>query len=279
MHRFFPTAGTGNLLICVSGIGVTKDWSVLITDRIADIQLMANGQCFPLHYYEEQAQGGKKAQMAGQFTLTGDETKPYLIRRDGVSDYILEQAKLRYGGDVKKEDIFYFVYGFLHSPKYRATFADDLKKSLPRIPLPDKADDFRAFSKAGRELANLHLDYEGVPPLGEVTVTGDRKNLRVSKMRFPTKDRKDVIVYNDSITVGNIPAKAYEYIVNGKSAIEWVMERYQVKTDKDSGIVNDPNLYADETGQPSYILDLLLSVIAVSVRTVEIVEGLPEVSW
>ena len=99
--------------------------------------------------------------------------------------------------------------------------------------------------------------------------------MRVDKMRFPAKDRKDVIIFNTHITIENIPAKAYEYIVNGKSAIEWVMERYQVKTDKDSGITNDPNLYAQESGNPDYILNLLLSVIAVSVKTMEIVEGLP----
>ena len=167
------------------------------------------------------------------------------------------------------------MYGFLHSPQYRETFAADLKKMLPRLPLVDEARDFWAFSKAGRELAELHLNYENIPPYAEVTITGSQVNLRVEKMRFPAKDRKDTIIYNSHITVENIPAKAYEYVVNGKSAIEWVMERYQIKTDKDSGIVNDPNLYAEENGQPDYILKLLLSVIAVSMKTQEIVEKLP----
>jgi predicted helicase len=121
----------------------------------------------------------------------------------------------------------------------------------------------------------LHLNYEDVLPLESVAVTGDRANCIVSKMRFLAKDRKDTIIYNGGIRVENIPAEAYEYVVNGKSAIEWILERYQVKTDKDSGIVNDPNKYAEEIGKPSYILDLLLSVIAVSVKTVEIVKGLP----
>lgn len=150
---------------------------------------------------------------------------------------------------------------------------------MPRIPLVEKSDDFWAFSRAGRELARLHLEYESVAPLEGVTVSGDRSNCRVAKMRFKAKGEKDTIIFNQHITVSNIPAKAYEYVVNGKAAVEWVMERYQVKTDKDSGIVNDPNLYADETGQPEYILDLLLSVIAVSVQTMDIVEELPDIAW
>jgi len=178
-----------------------------------------------------------------------------------------------------KEDIFYYAYGILHSPKYRTAFSDDLKKALPRIPLAEKSDDFWAFSRAGRELARLHLEYESIAPLEGVTVSGDRSNCRVAKMRFKAKGEKDTIIFNQYITVSNIPAKAYKYVVNGKAAIEWVMERYQVKTDKDSGIVNDPNLYADETGQPEYILDLLLSVIAVSVQTIDIVEELPDIAW
>ncbi len=123
----------------------------------------------------------------------------------------------------------------------------------------------------------LHLRYEEIAPLDTIEVKGNRKNCRVSKMRFLDKDRKDTIVFNDHIRVENIPAVAYEYVVNGKSAIEWVMERYQIKSDKDSGIVNDPNLWCDEHGDPQYILNLLLSVIAVSVRTVEILRGLPVV--
>jgi len=102
---------------------------------------------------------------------------------------------------------------------------------------------------------------------------------RVTKIRFLTTDRKDTIIYNNHITISNIPSEAYEYVVNGKTAIEWIMDRYQVKTDKDSGITNDPNHYATESGKPDYILKLLLSVIAISVKTMEIVRGLPEVKW
>ena len=136
------------------------------------------------------------------------------------------------------------------------TFANDLRKMLPRIPLVDSVKDFWAFSKAGRKLAGLHVDYEDVPPYSEVTVSGDNGNYHVTKMKFPKKGVKDTIIYNSQITISNIPEKAYEYVVNGKSAIEWIMERYQIKTDKKSGITNDPNDWCDEVNNPRYILDL-----------------------
>ncbi len=145
--------------------------------------------------------------------------------------------------------------------------------------------DFWAFSKAGRKLADLHINYESVPAYPGVSVAdsaGDSKSpadYLVTKMRFPKKDQKDTIIYNSKIVVSNIPAKAYEYVVNGKSAIEWIMERYQITTHKESGIRNDPNDWATEVGNPRYILDLLLSIINVSMQTVEIVEELPKVKF
>ncbi|MBU6331828.1 MAG: hypothetical protein KGQ80_05385, partial [Bacteroidetes bacterium] len=196
------------------------------------------------------------------------------------SDFILERAKQQYGKTVTKEDIFYYVYGFLHSKEYREIFANDLKKMLPRLPLVENVKDFWAFSKAGRQLAELHLNYETVAPSPDVIVTGDDgKTYSVDKIRFPKKDQKDTIHYNSKITLSNIPEKAYEYVVNGKSAIEWIMERYAVTTHKESGIVNDPNDWATEVGNPRYILDLLLSIINVSVQTVDIVTALPKVDF
>ncbi len=225
---------------------------------------------FPLYYYEPAPT--TQSDMFSAAATGGDG----FVRRDGVSDWILAQAQAKYGSTVSKEDIFYYVYGFLHSPEYRTTYANDLKKMLPRLPLVESSADFWAFSAAGRQLAELHVHYEEVPPLPEVQVTGDASGFyRVEKMRFLAKDRKDTILYNSAITISNIPAEAYEYVVNGKSAIEWVLERYAITTHKDSGIVNDPNDWADEVGEPRYILDLLLSVIALSVRTVAIVRGLP----
>lgn len=261
-----------NLLICVSGVGVTKDFSTIITNIVPDLELIGKSQCFPLYYYEE-----RQKQSRGLFDEDGESE---FIRRDGVSDFILERAKAIYGKTVGKEDIFYYVYGFLHSPEYRELFANDLKKMLPRLFLVEDVKDFWKFSKAGRVLAELHLNYESVAPSDEVVVNGADSGLfTVEKMRYPKKDQKDTIHYNSKITITNIPDKAYDYVVNGKSAIDWIMERYAVTTHKDSGIKNDPNDWADEVGNPRYILDLLLSVINVSVQTVDIVNDLPKVKF
>jgi len=268
-----------NLVICTTGLGGNKNYSLIITNKIVDFNsLEAGAQCFPLYWYEE-----KTSVQNSLFEQADDD----YVRHDAISDFILEQAKIRYGPKVNKEDIFYYVYGILHSPDYRKTFTNDLKKMLPRLPLVEKPVDFWAFSKSGRELAELHLDYEKYEPLKDILI--NRKpipkkqfpetQLTVNKMSFPSKGKKDTIIYNSYLTISNIPEKAYEYIVNGKSAIEWVMERYQITTHKESGIKNDPNDWAKEHENPQYILDLLLSVITVSVKTVEIVEGLPKVEW
>lgn len=272
MQEFFPTPLMKNVVLCISGIGSNKDFCTLIANCIPDIQSLSNGQVFPLYYYEE-----RKTDNPGLFDVPGESK---YIKRDGVSDFILERARSMYGKTIGKEDIFYYVYGFLHSPQYRTQFANDLKKMLPRLPLVEDVRDFWKFSKAGRELADLHINYETVPAYDGVTVTGAESEFyTVEKMRFPKKDQKDTIVYNSHITIQNIPAEAYEYVVNGKSAIEWIMERYQITTHKDSGIRNNPNDWATETGQPRYILDLLLSIINVSVKTVNIVNSLPQVTF
>ncbi len=271
--EIFPQEGLVNQIICVSGVGGSKENSTIITNLITDLNILdASTQCFPLYYYEE-----RKIENPGLFDVAGESK---YIRRDGISDFILERARSMYGKTIIKEDIFYYVYGFLHSPEYRTQFANDLKKMLPRLPLVDDVRDFYKFSKAGRELAELHINYETVPAYEDIVVTGQESGfLKVEKMRFPKKDQKDTIIYNSQITVRNIPAEAYEYVVNGKSAIEWIMERYQVTTHKESGIKNDPNDWAEEVGNSRYILDLLLSVINVSVKTVEIVKSLPAISF
>lgn len=273
MPKLFPNDASENKVICVSGLGGSKENSTLIANFIPDLNCLDSGtQCFPLYYYEE-----KKLDNP---TLFDTAAEPQYVRRDGVSDWILKQARERYGKDVSREEIFYYVYGFLHSPEYRIKFANDLKKMLPRIPLVETKADFVAFSKAGRKLADLHINYESVPPHPELEVLGeDSGNFRVGKMRFPNKDQKDTIIYNSSITVKNIPQKAYDYVVNGKSAIEWIMERYQVKTDPKSGIINDPNDWSEEVGNPRYILDLLLSIVNVSTQTVDIVGSLPKLEF
>lgn len=272
IHELFPQPESENLLICVPAPGGNQELSAIITDRIPDLHLNGDTQCFPLYYYEEKNLDNP--------TLFDQASDPQYIRRDGISDWILQQAHERYGKDVKREDIFYYVYGFLHSPEYRKKFANDLRLMLPRIPLVDYLSDFRTFSQCGRLLAKLHLNYEKISPYPDLVVTGEETgNFRVGKMRFADKTLKDTIIYNSDIVVSNIPAKAYEYVVNGRSAIEWIMERYQLKPDPASGITNDPNDWSDEVGNPRYILDLLLSIVNVSVQTVDIVSQLPKLKF
>tara|TARA_B110000240_G_scaffold198206_1_gene257294 strand:- start:83 stop:4948 length:4866 start_codon:yes stop_codon:yes gene_type:complete len=270
--NFFPSENEKNMVISVSGAGMNKGFSSIISSAVEDLQFQANGMHFPLYHYEnrEKIQG----------SLFDDTSVGEYIRRDGISDFILERAIKQYGGNLTKVDMFYYVYGILHSNDYRKAFANDLKKMLPRIPLVDEPRDFWKFSKAGRELAELHINYESVPPSDEVTVIGaESGNFKVNKIKHLSKDQKDTILYNGSITIKDIPEKAYQYVVNGKSAIEWILDRYQVKTHKDSGITNNPNDWAGEVENPRYILDLLLSVINLSCQTVDIVNSLPKLEF
>ena len=270
--KFFPNSKKENYVICITGAGSSKPFSVLITNRITNLDFIEKTQCFPLHYFEE-----KESQSQSLFD---DSSISKYVKRDGVSDFVLKRSIKIYGKSVTKEDIFYYVYGFLHNPQYRETFKNDLKKMLPRFPLVDKPKDFWSFSKAGRALANLHLNYETVPAFPDLKITGNKSSFyTVEKIRFPKKDQRHTIIYNSKILIENIPDKAYDYVVNGKSAIEWIMERYQVKTDKKSGIKNDPNDWGKEICNERYILDLLLSIINVSVQTVDIVNGLPEIKF
>ena len=288
--KLFPNSKSNNFVISITGTGGSKEFSPLITDCIPNLHVVENGQYFPLYYYEE-----RQKQTQSLFDTT-ETSKTEFVRRDAISDFILDQAKERYGKNITKEDIFYYVYGLLHSPTYRELFANDLKKMLPRLPLLEDVRDFWKFSKAGRQLAELHINYENQPtPAGVIvihnplTITETLKQLsadeikyvdyRVDKMKFPKKDQKETIHYNSRITIDNIPVKAYQYVVNGKPAIEWIMERYAITTHKESQITNNPNDWAEEVGNPRYILDLLLSVINVSMQTVDIVEGLPIVKF
>jgi predicted helicase len=272
----FPNSSVENLCICVSGPGVTKDFSTLIINTSPDEELVGKSQCFPLYYYEDRDKVSK-----GLFDVEQEGS----IRKEAVSDFVLNIAQKQYDKSVKKEDIFYYVYGFLHCPEYREIFANDLKKMLPRLPLVEDVRDFWAFSKAGRKLADLHINYETVAPYKGARVIGaESKFFAVEKMRFPKKDQKETILYNSKITIENIPAKAYQYVVNGKSAIDWIMERYKVSVDlnakgEGSGIKNDPNEWSKEVDNPRYILDLLLSIMTVSVQTVDIVAALPKVKF
>lgn len=280
---FFVNNDNGNIVICISGIGNNKNFSILAVNNIPDLGLTSACQCFPLYWYEK-----NEATQLSLFDADGNDGK--YIRHDGITDWILKEAQKRYHTkSITKEMIFYYVYGILHSEDYRTRFASDLKKSLPRIPLVDDVNVFMDFYKAGKKLAELHLNYETVAPCPGVKVEGDRALTGtdddydyykiVDKMRFRSKQDHSTILYNGHITVTDIPEKAYEYIVNGKSAIDWIVERYCVSIDKKSLIKNDCNDWSREHKKPRYILDLLLSVINVSVQTVDIVKGLPKLKF
>lgn len=276
MPRIFPDAQAENVVIVITGIGARSGFSTLIADGITDLHTLDTSQCFPLYLYEEEPAGEG---------LFASNDKPKLKRRDAITDAGLQHFQKAYQDNtISKEDLFYYIYGLLHSQDYRTRFADNLMKELPRIPAVKKFDDFKAFSQAGRALANLHLNYETIEQYPATLVTKN-KNLEdsdyyVQKMKYGRNGKdKDLstIIYNDKITIKDIPLEAYDYIVNGKSAIDWVVERQGVKTDKASGIVNDANDWAIETmHNPAYPLELLLRVITVSLETMKIVHNLPK---
>ena len=209
------------------------------------------------------------------------------ILDDGISDWILEKAQEKYASTITKEDLFHYVYGFLHSPTYRKKYAKTLTKQAPSIPLVDEKS-FWQYTTIGKELMDLHLNYENQPKLAEIEVSGqEHQNYTVCKMKFQKGD-KSVIIFNDYITISGIPKKAHDYLIEDKSPIWWVMNQYQAtigtgKTAKNrmqsahykKDIPNDPNIYAQEIGNPRYILDLLLSAITLSVKTLELTEQLP----
>ena len=284
MPRIFPTAAAENLLLCVTGIGARTGFSVLMADALTNRHTMDTGHCFPLYLYDEPVSADSDTPQSGLFDQHA--TKPTTRkRRDAITDTGLAHFTSAYSGEkIGKEDLFYYIYGLLHSPDYSERYADNLVKELPRIPRVKTAADFWAFSKAGRALADLHLNFETVPMYaGAKLDTGNKKlsdaDYLVEKMKVPKAGgKKDLtrLVYNTHITATGIPPEAYDYVVNGKPALDWVIERQCMKTDKDSGIVNDANDWATETmHNPKYPLELFLRVITVSLETLKIVRSLP----
>lgn len=269
-----------NLQIVVTGIGAARDFSCLMVDCVPNFHLQDTGQCFPLYWYEErQPTGGLLGDRGGYVRHDAITDEALAVFRDAYPHAFIGRYKKEGGDELGKEDIFYYVYGILHSPEYRKRFEANLKKELPRIPL---AEDFAAFSRAGRALAELHLNYESVESWGSITEDGNSSNPgRTVKMRFgrckkseenPKGVDRTTLVVSEGLTLHDIPEEAYGYMVNGRSAIEWLMDRYQVRTDKASGIVNDPNEYSDD---PRYIVNLVKSVVTVSMETLNIVNMLP----
>lgn len=292
MQSIFGKNGKGNLSIVMTGVGAGKEFSVLIVDSIPNLHTLDTSQCFPLYLYES-------TETANTTPLFPAASLASPARRDAITDASLAHFQAAYpapgeGNSITKEDLFYYIYGLLHSPDYRSRYADNLGKELPRIPAVKAYADFRAFSRAGRDLAHWHLNYEtvaihpgavidsGKTPLSSLRL----EDYRVVKMKFAkTRDPetnksvpdKTTVIYNERLTIRHIPLEAYDYVVNGKPALEWVMERQSVTTDKASNITNDANLWATETmGDAKYPLELFLRVITVSLETNKIVAGLPE---
>ena len=255
----FPTleTETENQTICVPGNGNRKGFGCLVTDCIPAVDLaFEKAQCFPYYTYDEDGSN----------------------RRENITDCALAQFRNHYSDDaIAKWDIFHYVYGILHHPTYRGRYAANLKRDLPRLPY---APDFWGFASAGLRLAEIHIGYEDVEeyqggngaPILQLTETpGVRLDWRVVDKMKLSKD-KTQLKYNDYLTLDGIPSRAFDYRLGNRSALEWVIDQYRVKTDKRSGIVNDPNRADD----PQYIIGLIRKVISVSLETVEIVESLPE---
>jgi predicted helicase len=282
MPAYFPSESCGNLVICVPGAGTQGGFSVLVTDTLPDLSIIGVGQCFPLYLYDEVQQQPESGLFSNE---SGDNPR----RRDAITDAGLDHFLTAYPAEkISKGDLFHYIYGILHSTDYRERYADNLSKELPRIPRVRTAQDFWRFSKAGFALAALHLGYETVDryPL-TIKAKGPLTDAdyRVEKMKFAKKkdpetgrsvnDRRTVI-YNSKITLSGIPEAAWDYVVNGKAALDWVMERQAVRFDKDSGIVNDANDWAIETMKtPRYALELFQRIVTVSLETQKIVASLP----
>lgn len=267
--------------ICATGVGAGAPFMALMIDVVPNLNLPGAGN--PSHSYPR----WRYEPVDGDGTLTFDDSGDIVNgyrRTDNITEEAHAQFRAKYDPKITKDDIFYYAYGILHSPEYRATYASDLKKMLPRIPL---VEDCWPFISVGRALADLHLAYEAAQPFplqgAEVEPVGNPyEYFAVDKMSFG-KVRLDgklatdrsVLKYNSHITLTGIPDMAHRYLLGSRSALEWLIDRYQVKTDKASGIVNDPNDWSREVGDPRYVLDLVARVVTVSVETMKLVDALP----
>lgn len=252
--KFYSKWGESNLAIYITGGGTQKPFSVLVSNIILDKQTLGNGK--GLMRYDNEV----------------DET--LLFRNnDNMNQAFADKLGL------SLDDTFAYVYGVLNSKEYQEKYANDLKKDLARIPIVKNKE---RYVEVGKALMDLHLNYEEIPVYNEVDVTPlVNPSYKVTKMRFDKKRDENgksvndlsAIIFNSDITISNIPEKAYEYVVNGRSAIEWIIDQYQVKTDRKSGITDDPNDYSDDE---KYIFNLLLRIINVSVQTVDLINSLPK---
>ena len=290
LESMFPTPYHDNIGFYVVGSGSGVPFSAIMLDLLPNLHVTgagSGGQFFPRWIYEKT----ESEHDALDFASSEDgEVDEYGYRRvDNITDAILTLYRDAVGDQVSKDDIFYYVYGLLHDPDYRSTFAADLKKMLPHIPTPATRGRFEQLAGAGRNLADLHVNYETAEPypldvqLKAGADPASRETWRVQKMKWAKKkdpatgknvDDTTTIIYNPKVTIAGIPDTGEQYLLGSRSALAWLIERYQVKTDKASGIVNDPNDWCDEHDDPTYIVELIKKVTAVSIETVKIVEGL-----
>lgn len=276
MPSMFPTADHRNTAIVLTAPASHFEFTPFITSALPDLHLLDTGQVFPRWTYQrvEQSEGTLDFDDQGAADQWGYR------RVDNITDEILAVYRKAIGDEVDKDGIFYYVYGILHDPDYRSCYAADLKKMLPHIPTPDTLERFQHVAEVGRKLADLHVNYEAEEPypldvqLRPGVSVDNRETWRVDKMKWKSKTDRSAIVYNPAITIAGIPDVAHEYMLGSRSALEWIIDRYQVKTDKASGIVNDPNDWCDEHDDPTYIAELIKKVTTVSVKTVELIAEL-----
>ncbi|WP_198393848.1 DEAD/DEAH box helicase [Brevibacterium yomogidense] len=272
LQRDFPAPETENIGFYVVGPGNDKPFSTISTDQVPDLSFWGSGQ----------------GQFFARYSYTPPEEASLFEapqRQDNITDWALAQYRDAYGSDVSKDDLFFYVYGLLHSEEYRTRYAAELKKSLPRIPQVPSRDCFDVFVSAGRKLADLHIDYENTDPypltevISAVAPADEYERFAVTKMKYGGKSGawdKSTIRYNPYITLEGIPEEAQRYMLGSRSGLDWILERYQIKTDNASRIVNDPNGWSREHEQPRYIIDLIARVTTLSIDTMSIIDDLPD---
>jgi predicted helicase len=275
LPSLFPTPSHSNVAIVMTGPASHFEFTPFITDALPNLHLLDSAQAFPRWTFEATDPGD------GTLNFGTEIAAEHGHRRvDNITDDILAVYQTSIGGNLTKDDIFYYVYGALHDPGYRAQFAAELKKVLPRIPTPTTAEQLDRVSSIGRQLADLHLNYEAAQPYPlQVHLTSganpdDRETWRVAQMRWLSKTDRSAIRYNSRVTISGIPETAHSYVLGPRTALEWVIDRYRNDTDKASSIVNDPNDWCDEHDDPTYIVELIKKVTTVSIETVELVKRL-----
>ncbi|WP_179473678.1 DEAD/DEAH box helicase [Mycolicibacterium vinylchloridicum] len=289
LPSIFPTSNHRNLGILLTGPASHFEFTAFMTDLLPNLHLLDTGQFFPRWTYEKaDPEDGSLA----LDTRDSDEPDEYGYRRvDNITDEILKLYQEAIGDQVTKDDIFFYVYGLLHDPAYRSTYAADLKKMLPHIPTPETLERFEQLASAGQALSDLHVGYEDVEPypvdvqLKPGADPADRETWQVTKLKWAKKKDSETgknvddytkLIYNPKVTITGIPEDAERYMLGSRSALAWIIDRYQVKIDKPSGIKNDPNDWCDEHDDPRYIVDLVAKVTTVAVETMKIVDGLAE---